>query len=101
EASVEVGLGPAVGVQDLVDQRMQTRAVALVEADGEPREVRGILMRGGSWNSSHGVSAPCAPAELGARWGAATFCALLTDLSTGRKPVRQGGRYRVSAVSAH
>ena len=48
EAGVELGLGPAVGVQDLVDQRVQAGTVAVVEADGETREVRGILMRSGS-----------------------------------------------------
>ena len=67
EAGVEIGLGPAVGVQDLVDQRMQARPIAVVEPDGKAREVRGILMRSGSGSSGHGVSAPCAPGRTGVR----------------------------------
>ena len=35
-----VALGPAVGVEHLVDQRVQARAIAMVEPDREPREVR-------------------------------------------------------------
>ena len=40
EASGHVGLGPAVGVEHLIDQRVQSRAVAMVEPDREAPVVR-------------------------------------------------------------
>ncbi len=39
EAGVHRAFGPALGVEHLVDQRMQPLAVGVIEADREPSEI--------------------------------------------------------------
>ena len=48
EPAGQLGLGPAPRVEHLVDQRVQPRTIALVEADREPRVVWNALLGSGS-----------------------------------------------------
>ena len=100
EAGVHLGLGPAVGVEHLVDQRVQAPAVAVIEADREAREVRGGLLE----------AEDAAVVIVGRRLARVTPAVAGQTASSPRvrsqilpvcvragKPVRQGGRYRVFA----
>ena len=63
EARHHVALGPPAGVDHLVDQRVETRAIARVEADREPTKVgdpgsacgRGRCLARKRWSSSCGA----------------------------------------------
>ncbi len=103
EARGHVGLGPAVGVEHLVDQRVQASAIAVVEADREPCVVREVWLEA---EDETVVMVGAAP--LRANTGVLrrpTACIrvempILPVCVRADKPVRQAGRYRFSVVLA-
>ena len=107
EAGDHVGLGPAVGIEHLIDEGVQTASIALIEADGEAREVgRALLVsrcRCHSFSCSCRWRGPCAGGGgrpcAGQTWSQRsnpTVPAQLQVRAPAGKRVRWVGRYRVS-----
>ena len=94
------GLRPALRIQHLVDQRVQAGAIAVVEADREPREIWDCPYRrrgsGGHECRRRAGAASGAPLRRPRRDPRAPLAMLSVAVRPG-KPVRQAGRYRVPA----